>query len=84
MTFHETGIMTAVTEDPRWQAIVNRDKRVDGQFVHGGPVTEAILAGDCALMIDFGSGQRKRLWVNALNPAGKTGAWLALNLHNEI
>ncbi|TKI05136.1 bifunctional DNA-binding transcriptional regulator/O6-methylguanine-DNA methyltransferase Ada [Martelella alba] len=43
----ETVPMTSPITDPRWQAIANRDKAADGQFVYGVKTTGVYCAPSC-------------------------------------
>ncbi len=43
----KTALMTTVTPDPRWQAIVSRDKAADGRFVYGVQTTGIYCSPSC-------------------------------------
>ncbi len=47
MQFHEDALMTAITLDPRWQAIVTRDKGADGDFIYGVKTTGIYCSPAC-------------------------------------
>lgn len=47
MQHDETALMTTLEQDPRWQAVANRDKTADGHFVYGVKTTGIYCRPSC-------------------------------------